>query len=105
MTITVSSTSAITTRAVIGKPTLKIDGTTAYCVGKYRSGNPEDQISITLTLKQGNDILKSWKFSGKGSALISKTYTVTAKGTYTLTLSAMVNGQAKSSVTVTATSR
>ena len=99
------SDSGISTMAIVGRPTLKIDGTTAYCVGKYSSGNRSDAISITVTLKQGAKTIKSWSASGQGSVTISKPCTVEAKKTYSLTLSATVNGVEKPSVTVTATGK
>ena len=38
-TVMIPTSAAISTKAISGKPTLKIEGTTAYCVGKYNSGN------------------------------------------------------------------
>lgn len=52
-TVMIPTSAAISTKAISGKPTLKIEGTTAYCVGKYNSGNRNDAISITVTLMQG----------------------------------------------------
>lgn len=34
-TVMIPTSAAISTKAISGKPTLKIEGTTAYCVGKY----------------------------------------------------------------------
>lgn len=92
-------------KAIYGRPTLKIEGTTAYCAGIYSSGNNNDSIYMTITLKQGNKVIRSWSASGNGSVTISKTCTVTAKQTYSLTLTAKINGQDKPSVTVTATGK
>lgn len=97
--------SAVSARAISGRPTLKISGTTAYCFGKYSSGNQEDEISITVTLKQGAQTITSWSASGKGSVTISETYTVAKRQTYKLVLSATVNGRVKPDITVTATGR
>ncbi|MEQ2789298.1 hypothetical protein [Flavonifractor plautii] len=36
-TVMIPTSAAISTKAISGKPTLKIEGTTAYCVGKYNS--------------------------------------------------------------------
>ena len=47
-TVMIPTSAAISTKAISGKPTLKIEGTTAYCVGKYNSGNRNDAISITV---------------------------------------------------------
>lgn len=42
-TVMIPTSAAISTKAISGKPTLKIEGTTAYCVGKYneRPGVPK----------------------------------------------------------------
>lgn len=72
-TVMIPTSAAISTKAISGKPTLKIEGTTAYCVGKYNSGNRNDAISITVTLMQGSKEIASWSASGKGSVTISKT--------------------------------
>lgn len=101
MATTVAATAS--TKAISGRPTLKITGTTAYCVGKYSSGNKNDKIDITLTLMQGTTTIDSWSASGNGSAVISETCTVTAKKTYKLVLTATVNGKSETGVTVTAT--
>ena len=65
MMVTTAS-AAVSLRAISGRPTLRISGTTAYCVGKYSSGNKNDEIAITITLKQGEKIIDSWSASGKG---------------------------------------
>ena len=103
LTIMSQTATAVNSRAVTGRPTLKISGTKAYCVGKYSSGNRNDKISMTITLKQGATVIDSWSASGTGSVVISETCTVTAKRTYTLVLSATVNGKVMDDVTVTAT--
>ena len=64
-TVMIPTSAAISTKAISGKPTLKIEGTTAYCVGKYNSGNRNDAISITVTLMQGSKEIASWSASGK----------------------------------------
>lgn len=103
MSIMAPVASAVTTRMVSSKPTLTINGTTAYCGGRCSSGNADDEISITLTLKQGTQKIKSWSASGKGSVTISETCTVTPKQTYVLVLSATVNGKKMADASVTAT--
>lgn len=98
-----TASAAVIQKAISGRPTLKITGTTAYCVGKYSSGNKNDEIALTITLKQGSTTVKSWSVAGKGSVVISETYTVMAKKTYKLVLTATVNGVSKPGVTVMAT--
>lgn len=103
MSILTLPAAAVSTRGISGRPTLKISGTTAYCVGKYSSGNRNDEIAMTITLKEGDKIIESWSISGKGSVVISETCTVRAKKTYKLVLSAIVNGNEKTDIVVTAT--
>ena len=91
-------------RAIRGGPDLSIYGTTAYCTGKYDSGNNSDRISIKVTLKQGTDTLKSWSATGLGSAVVSETWTVRTGKTYTLVLAATVNGVAQPEQSTTAKS-
>jgi hypothetical protein len=105
VSVMIPTAAAISTKAISGKPTLKIEGTTAYCVGKYNSGNRNDEISITVTLTQGSKKIASWSASGEGSVTISETCEVEAKKTYKLVLSATVNGVAKSDVSVTAAAK
>lgn len=38
-TVMIPTSAAISTKAISGKPTLKIEGTTAYCVGKYNTAS------------------------------------------------------------------
>lgn len=102
MAITVPTASAVSSRVISGRPTLRISGDTAYCEAIYRSGNSKNDISVTLTLKRGTDIIDSWSASGNGSVTISESRTVLMKGTYTLVLEAKVNGITQPEVVVTA---
>lgn len=45
-TVMIPTSAAISTKAISGKPTLKIEGTTAYCVGKYN--NPKKLMDAEL---------------------------------------------------------
>ena len=83
MSCFIVSAVAIEPKAIIGRPVLKIEGTTAYCSGQYRSGNRNDQISMTITLKLNDKVIKSWSDSGTGSVIISETHTV-ERGIYTI---------------------
>ena len=102
MAITVPTASAVSSRVISGRPTLRISGNTAYCEAIFRSGNRDNDISVTLTLKYGTDTVESWSASGKGSVTISESKTVLAKGTYTLIMEATVNGGDQPAVVVTA---
>lgn len=52
-------------KAVSGKPTRKLSGTTAYCVKKYNGDNKSDEIAITLISKRGGETIESWNATGK----------------------------------------
>ena len=86
------------------EPSLRIDGTTAYCSVDYYSGNRDATVSVTLTLKQGSTTIDSWSNSGKGLVIISETATVQKGKTYDLVMNSTVNGKAQPEVTVSASS-
>lgn len=102
MAITAPTASAVNRRVISGRPTLRISGDTAYCEAIFRSGNRDNDISVTLTLKYGTDTVASWSASGKGSVTLSESKTVFADGSYTLILKATVNGIDQPEVVVTA---
>ncbi len=91
-------------RGITYSPNLTIDGTTAYCEVRYRAGNNDTQISVTLTLKQGSTTIDSWSDSGKGFVIISETASVQKGKTYDLVMNATVNGKSQPEVTVSARS-
>lgn len=100
--LAVPTSLAANTRAVTGSPILRIVGTTATCEVVYRSGNKDAEISVTLTLKQGNNIIDSWSSSGKSMVIISETSTVKRGKTYDLVLNATVDGKKQPEVSVSA---
>lgn len=102
LAITAPAASAVNSRVISGRPTLRISGDTAYCEAVFRSGNRDSDISATLTLKYGSETVDSWSASGKGSVTISESKTVLEKGEYTLVLKATVNGVVQPEVEVTA---
>jgi len=91
-------------RGIVREPSLRIDGTTAYCSVDYYSGNRDATVSVTLTLKQGSTTIDSWSNSGKGLVIISETATVQQGKTYDLVMNSTVNGKAQPEVTVSASS-
>ena len=102
MSFTVHPIFATDCRAITGRPNLSIKGTTAYCEATYHSGNKYAEISVTLTLKQGNNTIDSWSGSGKGRVSISETSTVSRGKTYNLILNATVDGKEQPEVSVSA---
>ena len=105
MAFTVPTASAVSSRVISGRPTLRISGNTAYCEAIFRSGNRDNDISVTLTLKYGTEAVDSWSASGKGSVTISESKTISESGSYTLILEATVNGVIQPEVVVTAQKR
>lgn len=102
MAVMTPASSAVDSRVISGRPTLRINGDTAQCEGIFRSGNTDNKVSVTLTLKYGTEIIDSWKASGDGFVMISESKTILKKGTYSLILSATVNGDVQPEVVVTA---
>ena len=82
-------------------PTLTISGTTAYCSVDY-FGQSNDSISVTLKLKRGLSTVASWSDSGTRLVSIDESCTVQTGKTYTLVMTATVNGVTQPSVSVTA---
>lgn len=78
-TVMIPTSAAISTKAISGKPTLKIEGTTAYCVGKYNSGNRNDAISITVTLMQGSKPDNNQSKYGTSETLTASQFKVSNK--------------------------
>ena len=96
------SAQAVGLRAIRSSPSLTFDGTIAICSVDCKSGNSKDKLSVTLTLWQGNTQINSWSDSGTGRVIMSEQCTVKKGQSYKLTLSYSVNGQAQSSVSVSA---
>ena len=86
------------------RPTLSISGTTATCEVDYKSANTSDTVKITLALWCGDNIVDSWTETGKGRVVMSETCRVVKGNTYDLVMMPVVNGVAKSTVTVSADS-
>lgn len=79
-------------RAVDAHPTLTIKNGVAYCQGKCDSGNPTDRISLVLTLKEGASVIDTWTANGTEYVSISENCPVKSGRTYTLILTAKING-------------
>ena len=85
-------------------PELEISGTTATCSAVYKSDDSTDSVKIILTLWCGENIVDSWTKTGKGRVVMSETCRVVKGNTYDLVMMPVVNGVAKSTVTVSADS-
>lgn len=82
-------------------PNLSFSGTTAHCSAKLTDIDKE--ITLILSLWQGNAFIKSWSSSGKDSVQINAYQSVTKGKTYTLRLSGLVDGKSISAVSVSGT--
>jgi hypothetical protein len=88
-------------RSVNATPFLTFDGTTAYCSASCKSGDPSDELAVTMTLYENGTIVAGWNAWGTQSVSISKTYAATSGATYRLNINYTVNGvkQTGSSIT------
>lgn len=71
---------------------LDIQGTTAYCYVDFESARASDSVKITMSLWQGNTIIKTWSQTGTGGVTMSKTATVALGKAYDLDVTPVVNG-------------
>lgn len=94
---------AATARAIVVTPSLKFDGTTATCFVAITADKPEDKISATMELWQGNTLIDSWTGTGSWYLKLEKTTTVSKNKTYDLKISYSVNGVEKVPVSTTRT--
>lgn len=95
---------AVEPRATVNRPSLTISGTTATCEVDYKSANTTDTVKVTLALWCGDNIVDSWTETGTGRVVMSETCKVVKGNTYDLVMMPVVNGVAKSTVTVSANS-
>lgn len=79
-------------RAASPQPALTIKNGIAYCQGKCNTGTSTDKVSLVLTLKQGSAVVDTWTADGLGIVSISESCPVKSGKTYTLILTAEING-------------
>lgn len=94
---------AATSRDIIARPNLSFDGTTAKCVATVIGDTTSEVISVTVKLWYGSTCLQTWTATGNGYVALSKTATVTAGRTYTMTVDVTINGVAKDRISKTGT--
>ena len=78
-------------------PSLSFSGTTANC--EVTINQRGKQISVTLQLWQGNQLVGSWSKNGTSSVMISESCTVTRGSVYQLKVSGRVGNNAISGST------
>ena len=89
------SAHAIQSRSITSVPHLSFDGNNASCVIQIVGDKMTDEISATMELRCGSDLIASWNGSGSG---------ILKKGkTYTMVVNFSVNGIEQSPVTISAT--
>lgn len=75
------------------QPGLNFSGTTATCSLKVYAENTTDSIVASVTLKQGNSIVKQWSnITDSGYMNFSDTANVLHGSTYTLHVTVEING-------------
>lgn len=88
-------------RAPSANTGLYFSGTTAHCSATVRGAN--QQITVTMSLWDGNTCIASWSDSGKTLVSMSETCTVEAGKSYTLQVSGTVGGSPISATPLTKT--
>ena len=92
------SAHAIQSRSITSVPHLSFDGNNASCVIQMT-----DEISATMELRCGSDLIASWNGSGSGILKMTKSAAVKKGKTYTMVVNFSVNGTKRSPVTISAT--
>ena len=97
------SAHAIQRRSITSVPHLSFDGNNASCVIQIVGDKMTDEISATMELRCGSDLIASWNGSGSGILKMTKSAAVKKGKTYTMVVNFSVNGTRRSPVTVSAT--
>ena len=96
---------AASTRTISVVPDIEFDGTRATCSVLIVGNRTTDEIEATMELRQGGRLIADWSDSGNGFLEISETVTVARNTTYTLTVEYSVNGDSKTPVSISRTSK
>ena len=94
---------AIQSRSITSVPHLSFDGNNASCVIQIVGDKMTDEISATMELRCGSDLIASWNGSGSGILKMTKSAAVKKGKTYTMVVNFSVNGTKRSPVTISAT--
>ena len=97
------SAHAIQSRSITSVPHLSFDGNNASCVIQIVGDKMTDEISATMELRCGSDLIASWNGSGSGILKMTKSAAVKKGKTYTMVVNFSVNGIEQSPVTISAT--
>ncbi|MBR3771467.1 MAG: hypothetical protein IKL07_04300 [Clostridium sp.] len=81
-------------------PHISFNGKTATCTANVYVDNPNDRVSITMKLWQGNSCIATWSTSGTGNMQFSRSKAVTVGLEYRLTVDVTINGITKPTVSV-----
>lgn len=93
---------AATPRYINIRPGISFSGTTAHCTASVTGNSINDDIDIVVKLWKGNSCIATWEDSGLGYVYLSKSKTVQKNYEYTLTIDAIINGQAQPTASFTA---
>lgn len=97
------SAQAVESRVAGGVPDLCFNGTTAKCSVTCKGEYPTDDVSVKLTLYQGNTFVQSWSGSGIYRVPVYGECTVKSGKPYKLVMTWSINGVSQPSVSVSAT--
>lgn len=96
---------AATPRTVDIVPDIVFSGNKATCTARITGDRVTDQIAAKMTLKQGSRVINEWSDSGRGILKLTGNANVSRLTTYTLTVSATINGVTRPAVTITRTNK
>lgn len=80
-------------RATTIAPTLTFSNTTANCCVTIFDGSDNARITAVISLKRGNDCIKSWQKSAVGYFYFTDTVSVARGQSYTLSVDATIDGK------------
>ena len=92
----ITSTHALSLQRTTFAPSLSFSDGNAICT--FRVVSPGDDISISMTLWEGNKKIDSWSKSGKSSILISESTPAEKGHTYILKITGTIGSKALSGI-------
>ena len=87
-------------RITPASPKLTFSGSTAICDVSVTGNIASDYITVTMTLKLGDNYITSWTESGYGYVYMKKNTSVGVGSTYTLIVDITINGVAYDPISV-----
>ena len=97
------STSAYAQRSPTSRATLQFSDTTAYCYVYLQADNTQSNISATIELWNGRQLIDTWEESAKGCIIFNKDVSVEKGKTYQLTVDYTIDGEPQNALRASGT--